>query len=114
MLTVLPAFFPQALPGSARGEAGDLRSVRWAVWSPVPGAGDAEVVLPLRGGACRSPCQALVYQSPVSGRSFRQVRGGFCTTNTRRCCPWMGRLDDRDALCQNLVMGKLQICVRRG
>ncbi|NWR65800.1 NPHP4 protein, partial [Bucorvus abyssinicus] len=62
----------KALPGSARGEAGDLRSVRWAVWSPGPGAGEVEVVLPLRGGACRSPCQALVYRSPVSGRSSRQ------------------------------------------
>ncbi|NXV35392.1 NPHP4 protein, partial [Rissa tridactyla] len=59
----------KALPG---GEAADMRSVRWALWSPVPGAGEAEVVLPLRGGACRGPCQTLVYQTPPSGRSSRQ------------------------------------------
>ncbi|NXG73381.1 NPHP4 protein, partial [Baryphthengus martii] len=62
----------KAVSGSARGEAGDMRSVRWAVWSPVPGAGDAEVALPLRGGACHGPCQTLVYRSPASGRSSRQ------------------------------------------
>ncbi|KAM6336525.1 nephrocystin-4 [Alca torda] len=59
----------KALPG---GDAADMRSVRWALWSPVPGAGEAEVVLPLRGGARRGPCQALVYQTPPSGRSSRQ------------------------------------------
>ncbi|XP_074416551.1 nephrocystin-4 isoform X2 [Larus michahellis] len=59
----------KALPG---GEAADMRSVRWALWSPVPGAGEAEVVLPLRGGACRGPCQTLVYRTPPSGRSSRQ------------------------------------------
>ncbi|XP_054078672.1 nephrocystin-4 isoform X3 [Rissa tridactyla] len=59
----------KALPG---GEAADMRSVRWALWSPVPGAGEAEVVLPLRGGACRGPCQTLVYRTPPSSRSSRQ------------------------------------------
>ncbi|NXN58937.1 NPHP4 protein, partial [Rynchops niger] len=59
----------KALPG---GEAADMRSVRWALWSPVPGAGEAEVVLPLRGGACRGPCQALVYRTPASSRSSHQ------------------------------------------
>ncbi|XP_029873112.1 nephrocystin-4 isoform X1 [Aquila chrysaetos chrysaetos] len=62
----------KALPGSAHGETADIRSVRWAVWSPVLGAGEAEVVLPLRGGACRGPCQTLVYRTPTSGRSSRQ------------------------------------------
>ncbi|XP_069638953.1 nephrocystin-4 isoform X2 [Haliaeetus albicilla] len=62
----------KALPGSAHGETADIRSVRWAIWSPVLGAGEAEVVLPLRGGACRGPCQTLVYQTPTSGRSSRQ------------------------------------------
>ncbi|NXM43828.1 NPHP4 protein, partial [Gymnorhina tibicen] len=62
----------KALSGSARSEAADMRSVRWAVWSPVPGTGDTEVVLPLRGGARRGPCQALVYQTPLSSRSSRQ------------------------------------------
>ncbi|KAM6312701.1 LOW QUALITY PROTEIN: nephrocystin-4 [Podargus strigoides] len=57
----------KVLPGSARSEAADMCSVRWAVWSPAPGASEAEVVLPLRGGARRSPCQALVYQSPPEG-----------------------------------------------
>ncbi|NXI45367.1 NPHP4 protein, partial [Galbula dea] len=57
--------FPQALPS-------DMHSVRWALWSPVVSAGEAEVVLPLRGSACRGPCQTLVYQSPVSGRSSCQ------------------------------------------
>uniref|UniRef100_A0A8B9RT26 Nephrocystin 4 n=1 Tax=Accipiter nisus TaxID=211598 RepID=A0A8B9RT26_9AVES len=52
----------------------DIRSVRWAIWSPDLGAGEAEVVLPLRGGACRGPCQTLVYRTPTSGRSSRQVR----------------------------------------
>lgn len=66
MLTVLP--HPQALAGSARSEAADMRSVRWAVWSPVPGAGDTDVVLPLRGGARRGPCQALVYRTPPNSR----------------------------------------------
>uniref|UniRef100_A0A663DVK1 Nephrocystin 4 n=1 Tax=Aquila chrysaetos chrysaetos TaxID=223781 RepID=A0A663DVK1_AQUCH len=64
--------------GRAGGKVGlstaDIRSVRWAVWSPVLGAGEAEVVLPLRGGACRGPCQTLVYRTPTSGRSSRQVR----------------------------------------
>ncbi|NXN42392.1 NPHP4 protein, partial [Rhinoptilus africanus] len=59
----------KALPG---GEAADMRSVRWALWSPVPGASQAEVVLPLRGGAHRGPCQTLVYRTPPSSRSSRQ------------------------------------------
>ncbi|XP_054250792.1 nephrocystin-4 [Indicator indicator] len=62
----------KALPGSARSEVGDLCSVCWAVWSPVPGSREAEVVLPLRGGAHRGPCQTLVYRRPVSSRSSRQ------------------------------------------
>ncbi|KAM6240978.1 nephrocystin-4 [Porphyrio hochstetteri] len=66
----------KALPGSARAEAADMCSVRWAVWSPVLGAGEAEVVLPLRGGAHRSPCQALVYRSVPSGRSSRRGKHG--------------------------------------
>ncbi|KAM9256435.1 nephrocystin-4 [Cariama cristata] len=61
----------KTLPGSTH-EAADMRSVRWAVWSPVLGTGDAEVVLPLRGGAHRGPCQALVYRTPPSSRSSRQ------------------------------------------
>ncbi|KAM9217675.1 LOW QUALITY PROTEIN: nephrocystin-4 [Leptosomus discolor] len=64
----------QVLPGSARGEAADMCSVRWAVWSPVLGTGEAEVVLPLRGGARRGPCQTLVYRTPPSSRSSRQGR----------------------------------------
>lgn len=83
--TVLPPALPQAVPGSARSEAVDMRSVRWAVWSPVAGAGEAEVVLPLRGGARRGPCQALVYRTPPSSRSSRQVRAGFCSAGTRGC-----------------------------
>ncbi|XP_074704268.1 nephrocystin-4 isoform X2 [Strix aluco] len=62
----------KALPSSTRAEMADMRSVRWAVWSPVPGAGEADVVLPLRGGARRGPCQALVYRTPPSSRSSRQ------------------------------------------
>ncbi|XP_064326094.1 nephrocystin-4 [Phalacrocorax carbo] len=62
----------KALPGSARSEAADMRSVRWAVWSPDLGAGEADVVLPLRGGAHRGPCQALVYRTPLSSRSSHQ------------------------------------------
>ncbi|NWI55997.1 NPHP4 protein, partial [Calyptomena viridis] len=62
----------KAVSGSARGEAGDMRSLRWAVWSPDLGAGDTEVVLPLRGGARRGPCQSLVYRTPPSSRSSRQ------------------------------------------
>uniref|UniRef100_A0A8C6NEI2 Uncharacterized protein n=1 Tax=Melopsittacus undulatus TaxID=13146 RepID=A0A8C6NEI2_MELUD len=57
---------PQALAGS---EAADMRSVRWALWSP--DAGEADVVLPLRGGAHRGPCQTLVYRTPP-GRSSRK------------------------------------------
>ncbi|NXG46759.1 NPHP4 protein, partial [Psilopogon haemacephalus] len=71
----------KALPGSARGEVGDLCSVCWAVWSPEPGTSRTEVVLALRGGAHRGPCQTLVYRSPVSSRSSRQVESGtvqFC------------------------------------
>ncbi|NXW42416.1 NPHP4 protein, partial [Nyctiprogne leucopyga] len=60
------------LPGSAHTEMTDMRSVRWAVWSPVPGASEGEVVLPLRGGAHRGPCQALVYRTPLSSRSSHQ------------------------------------------
>ncbi|XP_071654470.1 nephrocystin-4 isoform X1 [Patagioenas fasciata] len=57
---------------TARGEAADMRSVRWAIWSPVPGAGEAQVELPLRGGPRRGPCQALVYRTPPGGRGSRQ------------------------------------------
>uniref|UniRef100_A0A8C3PQ20 Nephrocystin 4 n=1 Tax=Calidris pygmaea TaxID=425635 RepID=A0A8C3PQ20_9CHAR len=64
--------FCSALPGGARGEAADMRSVRWALWSPVPGSGEAEVVLPLCGGPRRSPCQALVYRTPPGSRSSHQ------------------------------------------
>uniref|UniRef100_U3K4Z2 Nephrocystin 4 n=1 Tax=Ficedula albicollis TaxID=59894 RepID=U3K4Z2_FICAL len=60
----------KAVSGSARSEA-DMRSVRWAVWSPVPSTGDTDVVLPLRGGARRGPCQALVYRTPPSSRQVR-------------------------------------------
>ncbi|NXA77410.1 NPHP4 protein, partial [Thryothorus ludovicianus] len=66
----------KALSGSARGEAADMRSVRWAVWSPVPGIGDTDVVLPLRGGARRGPCQALVYRTPPSSRQGKHVESG--------------------------------------
>ncbi|XP_016159008.1 PREDICTED: nephrocystin-4 isoform X2 [Ficedula albicollis] len=60
----------KAVSGSARSEA-DMRSVRWAVWSPVPSTGDTDVVLPLRGGARRGPCQALVYRTPPSSRQLQ-------------------------------------------
>ncbi|KFZ63786.1 Nephrocystin-4, partial [Antrostomus carolinensis] len=60
------------LPSSSHSETTDMRSVRWAVWSPVPGANKAEVVLPLRGGAHRGPCQALVYRTLPSSRSSHQ------------------------------------------
>lgn len=83
---------PQVLPGSARSEAADMRSVRWALWSPVLGTGEAEVVLPLRGGARRGPCQTLVYRTPASGRSSRQVRARFGTANARGRCRRLGRL----------------------
>ncbi|KAM6116780.1 LOW QUALITY PROTEIN: nephrocystin-4 [Phoenicopterus ruber ruber] len=72
----------KALPGSARSEAADMRSVRWAVWSPVLGAGEEEVVLPLRGGARRGPCQALVYRTPPSGRSSCQLQGKHVESGT--------------------------------
>lgn len=51
-----------------------MHSLRWAIWSPVPGAGEAQVELPLRGGPRRGPCQALVYRTPLGGRGSRQVR----------------------------------------
>ncbi|XP_039583757.1 nephrocystin-4 isoform X3 [Passer montanus] len=66
----------KALSGSARSEAADMRSVRWAVWSPVPGTGDTDVILPLRGGARRGPCQTLVYQTPPSSRQGKHVESG--------------------------------------
>uniref|UniRef100_A0A8C5UD30 Nephrocystin 4 n=1 Tax=Malurus cyaneus samueli TaxID=2593467 RepID=A0A8C5UD30_9PASS len=72
----------KALSGSTRSEAADMRSVRWAVWSPVPGTGDTEVTLPLRGGAHRGPCQALVYRTPPSSRNSRQVRGKHVESGT--------------------------------
>ncbi|XP_038015634.1 nephrocystin-4-like isoform X3 [Motacilla alba alba] len=66
----------KALSGSARSEATDMRSVRWALWSPVAGIGDTDVILPLRGGARRGPCQALVYQTPPSSRQGKHVESG--------------------------------------
>ncbi|NXB88901.1 NPHP4 protein, partial [Vidua chalybeata] len=66
----------KALSGSARSEAADMRSVRWAVWSPVPGTGDTDVILPLRGGARRGPCQALVYRTPPSSRQGKHMESG--------------------------------------
>ncbi|KAM6296277.1 LOW QUALITY PROTEIN: nephrocystin-4 [Aegotheles albertisi] len=62
----------KALPGST--EAATMCSVRWAVWSP--GTGEGEVVLPLRGGARRGPCQALVYRTPPSSRQGKHVESG--------------------------------------
>ncbi|XP_051493523.1 nephrocystin-4 isoform X2 [Apus apus] len=64
----------KALPSGARSEATEMCSVRWAVWSPALGTGEKEeeVVLPLRGGPHRGPCQALVYRTPPSGRSSCQ------------------------------------------
>ncbi|XP_061868818.1 nephrocystin-4 isoform X2 [Colius striatus] len=64
----------KALPGA--GEAADMRSVRWAVWSPVLDADEAEVVLPLRGGAQRGPCQALAYRTGSSSRQGKHVESG--------------------------------------
>ncbi|XP_010086123.1 PREDICTED: nephrocystin-4, partial [Pterocles gutturalis] len=66
----------KVLPGSAGGEAADMRSVRWAVWSPVLGTGEEDVVLPLRGGPHHNPCQALVYRSPPSGSQGKHVEAG--------------------------------------
>ncbi|KAM7030462.1 nephrocystin-4 [Acridotheres tristis] len=66
----------KALSGSARSEAADMRSVRWAVWSPVPATGDTDVVLPLHGGARRGPCQTLVYRTPPSSRQGKHVESG--------------------------------------
>ncbi|XP_057895445.1 nephrocystin-4 isoform X2 [Melospiza georgiana] len=66
----------KALSGSARSEAADMRSVRWAVWSPVPGTGDTDVILPLRGGARRGPCQTLVYRTPPSSWQGKHVESG--------------------------------------
>ncbi|KAF2979925.1 hypothetical protein EK904_013791 [Melospiza melodia maxima] len=66
----------KALSGSTRSEAADMRSVRWAVWSPVPGTGDTDVILPLRGGARRGPCQTLVYRTPPSSRQGKHVESG--------------------------------------
>ncbi|XP_068027533.1 nephrocystin-4 [Anomalospiza imberbis] len=66
----------KALSGSARSEAADMRSVRWAVWSPVSGTGDTDVILPLRGGARRGPCQALVYRTPPSSRQGKHMESG--------------------------------------
>ncbi|XP_068270841.1 nephrocystin-4 [Nyctibius grandis] len=71
----------KALPGS-RGEAANMCSVRWAVWSPVLGTGEAEVVLPLRGGARRGPCQALAYRTPLGGRSSGQFQGKHVESGT--------------------------------
>ncbi|XP_071623016.1 nephrocystin-4 isoform X1 [Heliangelus exortis] len=61
----------KALPS---GEATEMCSVRWAVWSPILGAGEEEeeVVLPLRGGPHRGPCQTLVYRTPPGSKSSRQ------------------------------------------
>ncbi|NXP01075.1 NPHP4 protein, partial [Certhia brachydactyla] len=66
----------KAQSGSARSEAADMRLVRWAVWSPVLGTGDTDVVLPLRGGSRRGPCQALVYRTPPSSRQGKHVESG--------------------------------------
>ncbi|NXR17397.1 NPHP4 protein, partial [Cinclus mexicanus] len=66
----------KALSGSARSEVADMRSVRWAVWSPVPGTGDTDVVLPLRGGARRGPYQTLVYRTPLNSQQGKHVESG--------------------------------------
>uniref|UniRef100_A0A663LX37 Nephrocystin 4 n=1 Tax=Athene cunicularia TaxID=194338 RepID=A0A663LX37_ATHCN len=88
---------------NARAEVADMRSVRWAVWSPVPGAGEADVVLPLRGGARRGPCQALVYRTPPSSRSSLQVRAGLCAASARGRWRCLGGLGGREVLGQILV-----------
>uniref|UniRef100_A0A8B9I3H1 Nephrocystin 4 n=1 Tax=Anser brachyrhynchus TaxID=132585 RepID=A0A8B9I3H1_9AVES len=60
--------------GSALGPAADMHAVRWALWSPFLGTDSSPVVLPLRGGARRSPGQALVFRAPADSESSEEVR----------------------------------------
>ncbi|NXA40267.1 NPHP4 protein, partial [Eudromia elegans] len=62
------------VPGGADGKASGvtMHVLRWAAWSPTEGA--AEVAVPLRGGAHRSPGQALVYRERGGGSSSAEVR----------------------------------------
>lgn len=64
----------QAEAGSALGPAADMHAVRWALWSPFLGTDSSPVVLPLRGGARRSPGQALVFRAPANSESSEEVR----------------------------------------
>ncbi|NXD10950.1 NPHP4 protein, partial [Nothocercus nigrocapillus] len=63
------------VPGGANGKAlgATLHTLRWAAWSPSGRAGTAEVAVPLRGGARRSPGRALVYREH-GGASAAEVR----------------------------------------
>uniref|UniRef100_A0A8B9VJD4 Nephrocystin 4 n=1 Tax=Anas zonorhyncha TaxID=75864 RepID=A0A8B9VJD4_9AVES len=64
----------KAEAGSALGPAADMHAVRWALWSPFLGTDSSPVVLPLRGGACRSPGQALVFRAPADSESSEEVK----------------------------------------
>ncbi|XP_066838241.1 LOW QUALITY PROTEIN: nephrocystin-4 [Anser cygnoides] len=64
----------KAEAGSALGPAADMHAVRWALWSPFLGTDSSPVVLPLRGGARRSPGQALVFRAPADSESSEEVK----------------------------------------
>ncbi|XP_035200703.1 nephrocystin-4 [Oxyura jamaicensis] len=64
----------KAEAGSALGPAADMHAVRWALWSPFLGTDSSPVVLPLRGGSCRSPGQALVFRAPADSESSEEVK----------------------------------------
>ncbi|NWY00511.1 NPHP4 protein, partial [Nothoprocta ornata] len=76
-----------SVPGGANGKVGmncalpvpsvSMQVLRWAAWSPVEGAGTADVAVPLRGGARRSPGRALVYRERgASSAEVRQLESG--------------------------------------
>ncbi|NWX88175.1 NPHP4 protein, partial [Nothoprocta pentlandii] len=76
-----------SVPGGANGKVGmncalpvpsvSMQVLRWAAWSPVEGAGTADVAVPLRGGARHSPGRALVYRERgASSAEVRQLESG--------------------------------------
>ncbi|XP_054996166.1 nephrocystin-4 [Sorex araneus] len=51
-----------------------MHMVRWASWSPCPGASSGTVTVPLQGGTRPSPARCLVFKVPSASLSSQEVQ----------------------------------------
>ncbi|KAM8791790.1 nephrocystin-4 [Rhynchonycteris naso] len=59
---------------SALANLACMRTVRWAVWTPLLEADSGSVTLPLRGGTQPNPLHCLVYKVPPASMSSEEVK----------------------------------------